>query len=199
MKRIAGIVGFILFTTVLPVAAQDWGPCASLSDNLVAGLNCDFTDGVNHWTFDSAMGIWTTNDTTGYPVAPSASAEASDPGSYSFTITSECLTVSGATTYALGLYSQTPSSPTVSCVGRIVEFSTADCSGASSTSPDGPFVPGLNVWSSWTVVWATAAATQSALGVVECSDEASFTVLFDNIAVVEGTVVPVELIDFTVD
>jgi len=193
MKRNAVVMALAVLMGVLPAAAQDWAECATLPDNLVAGLNCDFNDALNHWTFDSLMGNWTINEATGYPSAPSASAEALDPGSYAFTITSECLSVSSSTAYAIGLYSRTPGGATIVCAGRIEEFVTPDCSGGAATSPDAPFVPVVNVWSPWSVVWMMGPATGSARGVVECSADASFTVLFDNIAFVEGTVVPVEL------
>jgi len=195
---VAGSLALALLVAA-PGSAQGWGACETVSGNLVGAMNCGFTDGVNHWTFTSVMGSWTTESLTGYPTAPSGKAEASDPGSYSFTVSSECIPVSGATQYVLGLYSRTPGGATIGCAGRIFEFASTDCSGASTVSPDAAFVPTLNAWTPWSVVWTTGAGTQSAAGVVECWGDASFTVLFDNGALVQGSVLPVELQHFSVD
>jgi hypothetical protein len=195
----AGLLVLIYLAMAMPVLAQGWGACETIPGNLVGALNCGFTDGVNHWTFSSAMGSWTAEPSTGYPTAPSGSAEATDPGSYAFTISSECIAVSAATEHTLGLYSRTPGGATISCAGRIAEYTTSDCTGSPSVSPDAAFSPALNLWTPWSVVWTTGAATQSAIGTIECTADASFTVLFDNGGLVEGSVLPVTLQRFTVD
>jgi len=198
--RVATIlVGFLLLFVAVPGGAQGWGECAEITGNLVGGLNCDFGDGVNHWSFSSVMGSWVSEATTGYPTSPSGKAEAVDPSSYSFTITSECIGVSGGENHTFGLYSNTPGGAAIGCVGRIEEFASADCTGASTVSPDAPFTPTLNEWTPWSTVWTVGPGTQSGYGWIECSADASFTVLFDNMVLVEGTEVPVKLQGFTVD
>lgn len=178
---------------------QGWSECAGLPDNELAALNCDFSEGVDHWTFVSAMGLWAADGGDGHPSSPCGRAQASDPGSYSFTIASECLLVDAATNYALGFYTSTPGGATIGCVARVEEYTTDNCAGTPNLSPDGPFIPQLNVWAPSTVVWPTSVGVQSARGVVECSADASFTVLFDNAAMVRGSVVPVELQEFRIE
>ena len=190
--------GLLFLVIAIPAGAQGWGECAGISGNLVGALNCDFTDGVNHWTFSSVMGTWTSDASKGYPSPPSGTAEAVDPSSYAFTITSDCIAVSAGTDHTLGVYSNTPGGATIGCAGRIEEFTTADCSGSSTVTPDVPFTPVPNEWTPFSTTWTTGATTQSAYGWIDCSADASFTVLFDNIVLVEGDL-PVELQAFTVE
>jgi len=199
MRKSVILAGLLILVGAIPAGAQGWGECASVSGNLVGALNCDFTDDVNHWTFTPVTGFWTTDATTGYPTSPSGKAEASDPSSYSFTINSECIAVNGGIDHTMGLYSNTPGGAAIGCETRIEEFSSADCTGSSTTSPAASFTPQLNQWTPSSTVWTMDPTTQSVRGWIECSADASFNVLFDNMVFVEGTEVPVMLRSFTVD
>jgi len=198
MRKATFLAGLLVLGCAIHSGAQGWGECASISGNLVGALNCDFSDDVNHWTFTSVMGFWTAETTTGYPTSPSGKAEASDPSSYSFTINSECIAVSGGIDYTMGLYSNTPGGATIGCTTRIEEFVSTDCTGSSTTSPDASFTPQLNQWTPSSTVWTMDPTTQTVRGWIECSADASFTVLFDNMVFVEGTEVPVVLQSFTI-
>lgn len=163
-----------LFLSALPAGAG--GDCASQSGNLLAKSNCGFDRDLFGWA--APVSGSAAHDARAGEPKPGALAGTGGQGS--FQVAGPCAAARPGTAYSVGVRAQLAAGSVYVCGFAVWQYADALCDSGQE-----PFVataePLEKEWRSFTASGTTAAGAASLRVQLQCSGEAGFRVLFDDV------------------